>query len=360
MSKILNKLIELGRGVLQDFEHRRVPKLKIPIRSTSNIKLDPKTMCYIIGKAMSSRSAGNIRHIKPFAQLLKVSAYCKDLIRDGKRHVTKRELYYISESWGDLLKFKEQPECDGIVEDIEAITGTPREDLRIIPKASGSVYGDLRLRFRNPQGRLKTVRCTDSADGQSIGPRTCEAEIVSCKADKVIAIETDGMYNRLMEENAHKKFNAILVNLGGQATRATRRFIKRLHEEKGLPVYIFTDSDPFGLHIAIVIMSGSARSAHINKILATPKATWLGVTATDITRYGLRTDALRDTDVKRIRELRKDPRYKNDKRLQHELREWLRLGKKAEQQALLRYGFRFVVDDYLPAKFRELKAPGFR
>jgi DNA topoisomerase-6 subunit A len=163
-----------------------------------------------------------------------------------------------------------------------------------------------------------------------------------------------------MEENAHKKFNAILVNLGGQATRATRRFIKRLHEEKGLPVYIFTDSDPFGLHIAIVIMSGSARSAHINKILATPKATWLGVTATDITRYGLRTDALRDTDVKRIRELRKDPRYKNDKRLQHELREWLRLGKKAEQQALLRYGFRFVVDDYLPAKFRELKAPGFR
>ena len=110
----------------------------------------------------------------------------------------------------------------------------------------------------------------------------------------------------------------------------------------------------------MVIKSGSAKSAHINKRLATPPAQWLGVTASDIIQYKLKTDKMRDLDIKRIKELQNDPRYKNNKRLQKELTIWLKLGKKAEQQALLKYGFKFVVEKYLPEKFRELKAPGFR
>jgi len=203
------------------------------------------------------------------------------------------------------------------------------------------------------------VNCLESADGQSIGPRTCEAEIVECNADKVVAIETDGMYNRLMEENAHEKFNAIRVNLGGQATRATRRIIKRINELRDIPAYVFTDSDPWGLHIAMVIIAGSAKSAHINRRLATPDAEWLGVTASDIQEYKLRSDELREVDYKRVDELKEDPRYKNDDRLVEELNEWERIGKKSEQQALMRYGFEYVVEDYLPAKFEEVGAPGF-
>jgi DNA topoisomerase-6 subunit A len=355
----IEQLKKIGLDVVTSFENNKVPHIDIPIRSTSNIVYSNKYLCYVLGDKKLQRSAGNIRHVKKIAQLLKVSDFCKDLVSHGKRHVTKRELYYISESWGPKLKFDEQVESDDIVEDIEAMLEKPREDLKIIPNPKGSLYGDIVLRFKNPKGEVMTVDCLKTADGQQIGPRTCDAEFVRTSADKILAIETGGMYNRLIEENAHEKFNALLVNLGGQASRSTRMIIKRLNEELNLPVYIFNDGDPYGLHIATVIISGSANSAHVNKSLATPNAQWIGVTATDIIEYHLKTDKLNEMDIRRIKELQKDPRYKDDKRLQHELATWLKLGRKAEQQALLKFGFEFVVNEYLPAKFKELKAPGF-
>ncbi len=356
----VKKLKQIGKQVVKQIKEKEVPVIKIPIRSTSNIIYDPKLSCYVLGDRKSKRSAGNIRHVKRLAQMLKVAAFTKDLVKDGNRHITKRELYYISESWGDKLQFDEQPKSDDIVEDIEAIISKPREDIKVIPNPKGSIYGDLTIKFKNQKGKMMKVNCLDTADGQAIGPRTCEAELVKTSANKVIAVETGGMYNRLIEENGNEKFDALLVNLGGQASRSTRRMIKRLNEEMGIPVYVFADSDPFGLHIAMVVISGSAKSAHVNEHLATPDATWLGVTASDIKKYKLKTDKMRDLDIKRIKELKKDPRYKNDKRLQDELKIWLKIGKKAEQQALLKYGFEFVVEKYLPEKFKELKAPGFK
>ncbi len=357
MTDTADKLKRIGITVVHSIEKGEVPELNVPIRTTANIVYDEKSMVYVLGDKMLSRSAGNIRHIKKMAQLVKVAGFTKDLVKSGTRHVTKRELYYISESWGEKMKFDEQPESDDIVEDIEAMLGQPREDIHVIPNPKGAIYGDLIIKFKNPKGEMMTISCLDTADGQQIGPRTCEAKFVKTGANKVLAIETGGMYNRLIEEHAHEKFNALLINLGGQASRSTRRVIKRLNDEMKLPVYIFCDADPFGMHIAMVIMSGSAKSAHVNKHLSTPKANWLGVTASDIIQYKLRSDKLRDLDVKRIKELQKDPRYQDDKRLQHELKTWLKLGRKAEQQALLRYGFEFVVNEYLPTKFKELKAP---
>jgi len=354
--EIKKQLEDIGNKILKDVKENRVPYLKVPARTTNNIVFDPKTLCYILGDKTLTRSAGNIRHVKPLAQMLKIGAFCKELVSEGTKHETKRGLYYISESWGEKLKFDEQQESDNLIEDIEAIIEKPREDIHIIPNPGGSVYGDLTLKFKNPAGKDMQINCLQTADGQTIGPRMCEAEIVKCNANKIIAIETAGMYNRLMEENAHKKFNAILVSLEGQATRATRRLIKRISEIKNIPTYIFTDGDPWGLHIAMVIMAGSAKSAHVNRMLATPSATWIGVTASDIKKYKLRSDKLREVDFTRIKELKKDPRYKQDKRLQEELKLWEDIKKKAEQQALLKYGLRYVVDDYLPAKFKELGA----
>lgn len=357
--EIIKRLTEIGKDFIKEARSGEVPKLHVPLRTTSNLVFDEKDLLYTIGDKKASRSVGNTKHVKKIAQLLKVAAFCKDLTKKGNKHVTKRELYYISESWGKQLKFEEQPESDDIVEDIEAMIFEPREKIKIIPNPKGSIYGDITLKFKNPKGEIMKVNCLDTADGQQIGPRSCEAEFEKTSADKIIAIETSGMYNRLLEENANEKFNALLINLGGQASRSTRRMIKRLHDELNLPVYLFVDSDPYGLHIAMVVMSGSAKSAHVNKTLATPSAQWIGVTASDIINYKLKTDKMREGDIKRIKELQKDPRYKEDKRLQHELKTWLQLGKKAEQQALLKYGFEFVVNDYLPEKFKELKAPGF-
>lgn len=358
-SENVERLRKIGEEVVKEVKAEEVPYLRIPSRTTSNIVYDEDARCYVLGNKKKERTAGNIRHVKKLAQLLKVSTHCKNLIQGGKRHNTLRELYYISESWGKKLQFKEQPRSNDIVEDIEATAGIPREKFKIIPNPDGSLYGDITIRYKTPTGKKKDVNCLDTPDGQTIGPRISEAEIVECNADKVIAIETGGMYNRLMEENAVEKFNTLLVDLGGQASRATRRIIKRLHKLLDIPVYLFVDSDPWGLHCAMVVMAGSAKSAHINTQIATPDAEWLGVTASDIKKHNLKSDKLNDKDFKRIKELKEDPRYANDKRMIKELKLWEELGKKSEQQALLKYGHKYIVKEYLPAKFKELNAPGF-
>jgi DNA topoisomerase-6 subunit A len=166
------------------------------------------------------------------------------------------------------------------------------------------------------------------------------------------------MYHRFVQEQAWKTFDALIVGLKGQAARATRRFLKRAHDELKLPVHIFTDGDPFGFHIGMVIISGSAKLAYINHELAVPDATYIGVTASDIVNYKLPTDKLRELDIARLKQLQKDPRYQkgppgNPTFWQDEIKKMLEIGKKAEQQAFSKYGLDYVVKEYLPAKLKE-------
>jgi DNA topoisomerase-6 subunit A len=185
--------------------------------------------------------------------------------------------------------------------------------------------------------------------GYTISPTIDQVELMDCNVDKVLAVETMGMFHRLVQENAHKRFNCLIVGLKGQAARATRRFIRRASDELNVPVYICNDGDPWGFHIGMVIISGSAKLAHVNHDLATPDAKFLGVTASDITNYDLPTDKLKDIDVARLKELSADPRYRG-KFWQTEIKKMLKLGKKAEQQSFSKYGLEYIVDEYFPAK----------
>lgn len=114
-----------------------------------------------------------------------------------------------------------------------------------------------------------------------------------------------------------------------------------------------TDADPWGMHIAMVIISGSANAAHLRD-LNTPDAKWAGVWASDIVEYDLPSDKLTDLDVKRLYELEKDPRYEG-KLWKREIETFLKVKKKAEQEAFSRYGLAYIVDEYLPAKLEEME-----
>jgi DNA topoisomerase-6 subunit A len=125
-----------------------------------------------------------------------------------------------------------------------------------------------------------------------------------------------------------------------------------MNNELGLPVYIFCDADPWGMHIANVIISGSANAAHLRD-LNTPDAKWAGVWASDIVDYKLPSDPLTDLDIKRLYELDKDPRYEG-KLWKQEIQTFLKVKRKSEQEAFSRYGLAYIVDKYLPAKLKEL------
>lgn len=338
------KLAGLGKDVIGDIAHVRPPKLKIPSRSTTNIIYDKTNRYFVLGPRHGVRSAGSMKQVKKFAQLMCAADFAKELVTSGK-FATLREMYYTAEGW-DAGPFHEQGESDAIIEDLEATLGLKREDLGLTPEEDGAaVYGKLVVNEDNV-----VIDATKAGRaGYTIPPTIDDVKFVKCKAKRVIAIETMGMYHRLVQERAWKKFDALVVGLKGQAARATRRFLKRAHDELGLPIYLFTDGDPFGFHIAMVVISGSAKLAYINHELAVPDAQFLGVTASDIVDYKLPTDKLRELDVNRLKQLQKDPRYSSEF-WQGEIKKMLELGKKAEQQAFSKYGLSYVVKEYLPSK----------
>jgi DNA topoisomerase-6 subunit A len=348
--EVLANLENLGVKTYEQLDGGYFPSITMPSRSTENIHYDPQVRQFILGDRKVRRSARNIRHLKPFTQLVWAAMFSNELTSQRKTS-TLRDVYYSAQAYE--MTFTDQQESNNIVTDLETVLGLSREDFSIFPEERSAVFGDLTIEYTVPGYEGRTLNLTSHPDGVLIGPALTSAEFVKTTADKVIAIEKGGLFTRFVEENVHKKFNAILVLTAGQAPRATRHFIRRLNGELNLPAYIFTDGDPWGMHIAMVIISGSANAAHLRE-LNTPDAKWSGVWATDIVNYKLPTDPLDEFDVKRLYELQRDPRYK-DPLWQREIKTFMKIKRKAEQEAFSRYGLTYIVDEYLPAKLEETK-----
>jgi len=348
--EILSSLERFGLEIYEQLDRGFFPSIEMPSRSIENIYYDPEIRQFILGNRKVRRSARNIRHLRPFTQLVWAAFFSHELTSQRKTS-TLRDVYYSAQAYE--MKFKDQQESNNIITDLETVLKFSREDFNIFPEERSAVFGDLTIEYTVPGYEGKRLNLTSHPDGVMIGPALTSSEFVKTTADKVIAIEKGGLFTRFIEERVHEKFNAILVLTAGQAPRATRHFIRRLDRELDIPVYIFTDGDPWGMHIAMVIISGSANAAHLRE-LTTPDAKWSGVWATDIVNYKLPTDPLSEVDIKRLYELQRDPRYK-DPLWQREIKTFLKIRKKAEQEAFSRYGLTYIVDEYLPTKLEETK-----
>ena len=348
--EVSSDLESLGLKIYEQLDKGDFPSIEMPSRSTENIYYDPQVRQFILGDKKVRRKARNIRHLRPFTQLVWTAFFSHQLTSQRKTS-TLRDVYYSAQAYE--MKFKDQQESNNIITDLETVLGFSREDFNIFPEERSAVFGDLTIEYTVPGYEGKRLNLTSHPDGVMIGPALTSAEFVKTTADKVIAIEKGGLFTRFVEEGVHRKFNAILVLTAGQAPRATRHFVRRLNRELNIPTYIFTDGDPWGMHIAMVMISGSANAAHLRE-LTTPDAKWSGVWATDIVNYKLPADPLDEVDIKRLHELQRDPRYK-DPLWQREIKMFLKIKKKAEQEAFSRYGLTYIVDEYLPAKLEETK-----
>lgn len=348
----LTKLLqEQGLKIYNELDKGEFPKFSVPSRSVSNIVYDKKLRQYILGNAASIRSARNMSQLRSFTQLIWLAFFANRLVQE-KKSSTLRDIYYSSQAFS--IDFEDQPESDNIIVDLEAVLARPREDLHIFPEERSSVFGDLTIEYTVPGYEGKRTNLSDHPDGYLIGPSLSSAELVDTSAELVIAIEKGGLFTRFVEEKIDKKFKAIIVDTAGQAPRSTRYLLKRLHEEMSLPVVILTDGDVYGEHIAMVIKSGSANAAHLRE-LTVPDAKWIGVWATDIEKYKLPTIPMTESDIKRIYDLQKDPRYQEGL-WKKELEVFLRLKRKAELEAFSKYGLTNITDKYLPEKLEIAKS----
>jgi DNA topoisomerase-6 subunit A len=356
---VLKAVDEVAADVHNAIKGMKKPELGFPIRSLANVKYDQKVGYFEIGRSKAVRTL-TVNTAKSFAQTLLMMAFSKEQVMKDKE-ATKREAYYISKNWGDA-GFEEQEESDTVMDDIEAmfsVYGVNREMMRFKPEEhGGSVAGALTIvdRRRNSDEEIR-IDCTNFGSGAYTVPSNVEHLRFETKAKFVLVIETGGTFDRLNTAEFWRTTNCILVEMGGVPTRACRRFIRRLTEEVKIPVYAFTDCDPYGFaNIYRTLKVGSGNAAHINQFFCVPKASFLGVSPQDILDYKLPTHPLKEMDIKRAQDaLKNDPFYEVHPKWKHAVEQILKMGVRAEQQAFAKFGLDFVMDEYLPAKLKDPK-----
>lgn len=356
MEDTKTRLEQLVRSIYTEIAAGRVPKVDVATRNRDNIVLDYVNLVWKYGEQTTQRSASSTDGAEYILKMLYIIDFIMEMIKSGKTS-TLREMYYISEGWG-LGKFNSQDESNLVSEDLEVVSKLMREDFKLRPEENGaSVIGNITIEERNRKGVFKSINCKDDVgDGGYTIPYSVESDKVRLKssdADFVIAIETGGMFDRLVENGFDEDFRSVLVHLKGQPARSTRRLLQRMNRELGLPIYVFTDGDPWSFRIFGSIAYGAIKTAHISEYLAVPTAEYLGITATDILNYDLPTDKLTDKDIGALNSELKDPRF-NTEFWTSEINNMLQMGKKAEQQALAKYGLDFVTSTYLPEKISQI------
>ena len=337
-------------------EKGETPTMTLPVRTKLNIDFDKKLGVYKYGKKRSTRDASSLGSAKNLLRALHMVEFIDEMIDNGKSS-TLREMYYISEGWGHG-KFSTQNESNNLAEDLEIITTSMREDFRLRPEEDGSrIIGNLTINELNRRGEWMKINARDDVGDSGYGvPYNVEMEKIEFLEHDInflMAIETGGMFDRLVENGFDEDYKCGLLHLKGQPARSTRRIIKRMSEEWDLPVVVFLDGDPWSFRIFASIAYGAIKTAHISEYLATPSATYLGITSDDILAYDLPSDDLSKKDIEALNAELSDPRFA-DSWWQDQINMMLELGKKAEQQSLAKYGLDFVTDTYLPEKLAEL------
>jgi DNA topoisomerase VI subunit A len=353
---VIDKIKDISGDIFNDISKDGQPFVEFPLRSLTNVKYGLESGYFELEDKTKKRTL-TASSVKSFAQMLHMMKESKILIETDDI-ATKREMYYISKNWGDA-RFNEQPESDTVMDDIEAMMMVNREQIGFIPEEKGGhVAGELVvIDIDSETGKNIEIDCTKFGTGAYSVPSSVEHLNFKTKAKFVLAIETSGMFERLNKHKYWKTSNCILIAMGGVPTRACRRFIRKLSDEMNIPVYVFTDGDPYGfLNIYRTLKVGSGNAAHINKYFCVPKAKFFGITPQDIIDYKLPTHPLKDVDIKRVKDgMKNDPFVQHYKEWQKALEEMVKMKKRAEQQALAKHGLNFVITDYLPQKLKNPK-----
>jgi DNA topoisomerase-6 subunit A len=355
--RTLASITETASTVHATISRGRKPDMKLPVRSLGNVSYSEKKGYLEIGKQKKVRTL-SVNTVKTFAQTLRMMSLSKELVETND-FATKRDVYYQSKNWEEAA-FQEQTESDAVMDDIEAlfsVEDVSREALRFVPdEHGGAVAGDLVVLDPDlDTGEIERIDCTRFGSGAYSIPTSVEHLSFETRAKFILVIETGGMFQRLQSHKFWKTAKCILVSMGGVPTRATRRFVRRLSDEVKIPVFAFVDCDPYGIsNIYRTLKVGSGNAAHINRFFCVPQARFLGVTPQDILDYKLPTHPLKDVDIKRAKDaLKNDPFFQRHRAWTKALKQLLKMGVRAEQQALAKWGLNYVIEKYLPQKLRQ-------
>lgn len=263
------------------------PVLVLPKRTLSNTIYDERNKLLLLGPEAQRRSFVDVNESKKFMQTILMASIIYDALINNE-YPTIRDLYYrgkhsivytsLSGKKAHENTWEEQKESDSVIRDLEVYLNMLREELLILSKEKGKVVGNLVIKSGDDVIDLSKM----GHGAYSIEPTPDLIEFKDVDAEYILVVEKDAVFQQLHRYGFWKKHKAVLITSAGQPDRATRRFLRRLSDEYKLPVYILTDSDPYGYYIYSVFKVGSITLSYESERLATPGARFIGVMMTDV------------------------------------------------------------------------------
>ena len=352
----LGNITQLANAVAKQALRQKDPAVDIPVRALSNVNFNERKKIIEMGKRTSQRQLFNLSQARSFMQTMLVAGGTKQLIEQGKS-TSIRGLYYLLKHTIEGAKeetFDDQGECDNVIEDMEVILDSLREELHLAAEGRGNMVGNITL---VDNGDL--IDCTRMGTGGYGIPSIVESNVIQfrkCTAKFVLHVEKGTVWQRFNEDKFWKKHQCILTHGQGQPPRGVRRLLYRLHNELKLPVYCLLDNDPWGYYIYSVIKQVSINLAFESQRMAVPNARFLGLRSNDFERCKLSNSvkiALNEQDKKRARQIAEYPWFAKKKAWQKEIAMMLDNGFKLEVEALTSRDISFVTEEYVPQRLKE-------
>ena len=354
--EIAGRIKKTAEMIVKEIKANKDPSFTTMQRGKGNVVWDEKKGYLGLGDKTITRNFLNVAHARKFMQTSIIMAKTNEYLLHNKT-ASIREIYYELKHTIEGTKentFEGQDESDPIIVDLEHSVNTIREKLNLHANPKGTLYGNITLKDKmHHNDKFNASKL--GRGGWSIMSRMEpeEIEIIETDADYLLVVETEAMFERLIEEGFPQDNHCLLIGVGGQAARGARRLIHRVHKELELPTYVFTDGDPYGWYIYSVIKQGSMALAAHSEFMSVPDSQYIGMTLDDIKEYKLEnvTENMKEGDIKRAKELMAYPWFQN-KEWQAQLQKALTDKKRIEQQALANRRLDFVATHYLPEKIR--------
>ncbi len=352
---IIKALEGEAKQVLEAVEQVKNPKLKIPLRTLTNVYFDAKEKLIKLGEKTGTRSFFNTAQAKKFMQTMLVASQIKTLLEQNSPTLGTRQLFYLLRGTmpgSDEDKFDDQEESDAVIEDIEVLIDALREQLGLIAVPKGVLAGPILIEDAKT-GDILDYKKFGTAGGSipaSVEPDTFK--IKKCTADYILVVEKYEVWNLLNQQRYWEKNNCLLMTGKGQPARAERRLLARFEKELKLPIYIFCDLDVYGYYIYSVYKQGSINLAFFSEKAAAPSAKYIGFSVDDYEKFKLPKNALikmTKDDLKRIKEVKGYEWFKS-KEWQKELEKLEKFGYTVESDALIAKSIDFTAKTYLPTK----------
>ncbi|KAG9121520.1 hypothetical protein FRC07_002479, partial [Ceratobasidium sp. 392] len=262
-------------------------------------------------------AAGKIRFImlpsqhQPLKALQQILSHLSgfDLCLRTGSTMEKREFYYRAPHL-----FRNQRESDDLLFNLATTLNLRFADLGVVASARSRFAGSPGFSFtcHGPNGTY-VVR-GEHGRAQALPPISQSQIHVDDRVKCIVVYEKMCALTNAIKHGITHKFKDIgecVIMTGlGQGDHNIKEVLNLLCKHTGLPIFLVTDSDPFGIDIAKSYQIGSQRSGHLNEYLQALSAEWIGLKASEWSNLHLRIGdilPLNEYDYACIERLLRDP-----------------------------------------------------